>query len=149
MKTKKPESVKVIGWTWVILGLMLLWIGGFSVILADAGELDKAGIAETIAPWVQLVIGCIAIPSAILFMRQNRISRKILLTLSWLLTVGIIGVGVGWLIVFSQNSPEPAIIAWMLSGFILVMFIYGIPMFFMLKALHGRLPRDAFEHSKK
>jgi heme A synthase len=119
------------------------------VFLTVAGELDRADIAQTIAPWIQLVFGCIAIPSAILFMRQNRISRKILLTLSWLLTVGIIGVGVGWLIVFSQNSPEPVIALWMLSGFILVMLFYGVPTYFMLKALHSRLLRDAFEQNGK
>jgi hypothetical protein len=155
---KRPTCVSVIGWTWIILGTLMV----FSSILAllswnMIGENAKADpefqqnmhrimkyfsyIAVT-----QLLVVIIGLVSGINFLKLKSWSRIILEILTWLFILFIVGFGIywefGWLKMTSGIGPKGFDIMGAVMG-VVIIAIYGVPLGIMLKYLRGDIVKNA------
>lgn len=159
-----PTSIKVIGWTAIILSITLMFTGFFrfyvhekTMARIESGYFGNMGyqnssdlinavdrVFEITRPisYVQIVLGIILLSSAILFMNLRKWARLVLEAFGWLFLavlplLATFSIFV-WLSVFTNESlaNQNSIIVFLKwLGPIITIFVSGILMAILLKAV--------------
>ena len=97
---------------------------------------------------IQIGAGIVGLISGINFLKLKSWSRTVLEILTWLLLIYCIGFGIFW--AFSwishniEESPSGFTIIGVVMG-VMIICIYGVPLFIMLKYLRGNKVKTAME----
>lgn len=169
----RPTAVSVIGWSWIVLGLLMVVSGGLG--LAMVWLMAALGISpqvlQTTGPgalgvsdWVarhlvslsvwQGVIGAVVLYIAIVFMRMQAWARTVLEVLTWAALAYTLGSGVYfayiWLWGGAQSAPLarqigiPNLRAIGIVADVVVTVIFAVPTYVMARYLRAPVVRDAF-----
>ena len=155
---KRPTCVTVIGWAWIVVGVLmgLSAMMGLLLTIASGGmpEASQAGARGMPDLWrllpllviCQMGVAVLGVVSGINFLKLRRWSRCVLEVLSWLLLLFIVGFGVFWLSSWLSASTGGAPPVFALVGAamgVVITGVYAVPLAIMLKYLRGPKVRSA------
>jgi lysylphosphatidylglycerol synthetase-like protein (DUF2156 family) len=170
-QAKRPSSVSVIAWTWIITGGFAVFSGIMSLLMLAAmpglqSELPYApGMPQDFGfmtsmfryfGWLvlaQLVLAAVAIVAGIQFLQLRAWSRTALEILSWISLIYVVGFGLFWISTWSTITGEFAqqgapfdMETFRVAGLAVAIFItlaFAIPLGIMIKYLRGKAIREA------
>lgn len=150
---KRPTCVSVIGWAWIVIGVLMCLSSVFMLammmaddMLKEARDMSFLFYIFPLLAVVQVGAGILAIVSGINFLKLKSWSRIVLEVLTWIFLVVIIVYMVLWSLIWflfpSGFHPTGflivlAIMAVVISG------IYAVPLIIMLKYLRGPKVKNA------
>lgn len=173
VRTSRPTAVSVIGWSWVVLGGLMVVSGGLGLAMAwlmtvlgiSAQALQTTGLGELgLSGWVarhlmplsvwQGVIGAVVLYVAIMFMRLQAWARAVLEVLTWATLAYTVGSGVYfayvWLggghqsVAFARQMGIPNLRTVGVVADIVVTVVFAVPTYVMARYLRAPAVRDAF-----
>lgn len=169
---ERPTSVTVIGWIWIVLGILMFLSAGMGLLAFVA---QRAMIADMPSPpeelpgmhgviWrlfqyfhifaaVQILLAALIIVAGIHFLKLRAWARTCLEVVSWLGLTYVLGFGAFWLFMWVSMStqigeiPEPFpgdAFAWVgvMMG-IVVITTSAVPLIVVIKFLRGATIRNA------
>lgn len=143
----RPTAVSVVGWVWLILGVMLA-LGGMAATAMFVGvpEARSARGILTIGPAVvEMPMGVLGFIAARAYLRLIPWSRVALEVLSWLLLGVMLASAVG---MFLRAWPAGQFGSWMMVGVgLLSALMYGAPIGLMIRSLRSQKVRSAMGQS--
>ena len=168
---KRPTSVSVIAWTWIITGGFMAFSGIMGLLMFAAipslpSQLQAPNMPQGFGfmmgmfgyfGWLvaaQLVLAVVAIVAGIQFLKLRPWARAALEILSWISLIYVVGFGVFWVSTWSlmtgqfpqqQDAPFDMetfrIIGLAMGAFITLTF--AVPLAIMIKYLRGKVIREA------
>ena len=162
---KRPTCVTVIGWAWIIIGILMC----FSAVMALAsiaiiGQISATQPAASqkmpgifrlekrffpLLAVVQLGVAVFGIISGVNFLKLKAWSRNALEILTWLALVFVISFMIFWVASWLWGTTSSrAPIGFSIMGAVMgigVSAFYGVPFVIMLKFLRGDKVRAAFK----
>lgn len=151
---KRPTSVTVIGWAWIIIGGLMCLSAAMalfgSVMMGQMPQHDiKDPLFFRMIPFlaiVQVGLAALGLVSGINFLKLKAWARSALEALTWLLLLCILGFMVFWIInwvsMTSGHGPRGFDVMGVVMG-IVITAIYGVPLGIMVKYLRGARVKDA------
>jgi hypothetical protein len=131
-KNKRPMCITVIGWFWIIIGVVI-FLGSvmmlFSFFVVRIDQINQS----ILIPLVLIPISILIIASGISFLKLKPWTRKILEILSWLAIILSFGDGIFGVVHLSSYKP----LLW--DG------LFCIPFAIIIKYLRGNTVKNSFE----
>lgn len=169
---KRPTSVSVIAWTWIVTGAFMVFSGIMSLLMVSAmpsltSQLPHApnmpqGVGLMMGMfryfgWLiaaQLVLAVVAIVAGYEFLKLRPWARAGLEILSWISLIYVVGFGVFWLSTWSTMTgqlPQQQDVPFDMATFrivglavaAVVTLAFAIPLGIMIKYLRGKVVREA------
>lgn len=151
---KRPTCVSVIGWVWIILGVLMCFSAAMailsSIVIGDMAHNDPdTPFIFKIFPLVavvQIIVAVIGLVSGINFLKLKAWARSILEILTWAMILFVIGFsGFAFFYIYSTSSLQPSFGFGILELIFMIVIIgtYGVPLGIMLKYLKGEKVRSA------
>ena len=171
--SRRPTAVSVIGWSWIVLGLLMAVSGVLG--LAMAWLMAALGISPQtlqmtgprglgVSDWVarhlvplsvwQGVIGAAVLYVAVMFMRVQEWARTVLEVLTWVTLAYTIGSGVYFAYVLLGGGAQSETLARQIGvpdlravgivADVVVTVIFAVPTYVMARYLRAPVVRDAF-----
>jgi hypothetical protein len=170
----RPTAVGVIGWSWVVLGTLMVLGGGLGLAMAwlmselgiSAQSLNTTGLGGLgLSGWVarhlvpmsmwQGVIGAVVLYIAIMFLRLRPWARTVLEVLTWVTLAYTVGSGLYFAYVWLANGAERAELARQMGittdlrtiGIVtdaVVTVVFAVPTYLMARYLRAGPVREAF-----
>jgi hypothetical protein len=168
---KRPASVSVIAWTWIVTGAFMVFSGIMSLLMFAAmpsltSQLPHSpnmpqGVGLMMGMfryfgWLvaaQLVLAVVAIVAGYEFLKLRPWARAALEILSWISLIYVVGFGVYWLSAWSTMTGQfpqqdvPFDMATFrtvgLAVAAVVTLAFAVPLGIMIKYLRGKVVREA------
>jgi len=150
---KRPTSVTVISWAWIIIGALMFFSGAMAIFAnnlasSNLSDIDKPLMMKLfpVMALIQMCIAAIGFYSGIRFLKLVQWARLYLEILTWIVALFLIGFMIFFFTQLSSFGVEEApgqidIVMYVMSS--VIFLVYGFPLFFMLRALRSEKVRKA------
>lgn len=156
---KRPTSISIIGWLWIILGTWMLFSGmvgflafqfqskaeGYQRVLQGPGMAAMMFRHFTAIASVQACVAIVGIVAGIQFLRLRAWARTVIEIMSWLGLIFVMGLGITILtILWTQRNPNDTVgIAIGLAIGANIFVVFGAVLLWMIRYLRSPEVRSA------
>lgn len=127
MHIKRPTSVSVIGWFFIVIGTLSITSGGLAFLVSISQDIPQQqgfGIVLT----AQVLIAAVAVYAGVRFLKGSRSMRYVLEAIAWLLLAAIV-------LFYMKMAPnfmsEPIAIALVVLNFITFAGPFAMTIYFL------------------
>ena len=137
---ERPTAVSVVGWAWIVIGGLALLSSLLNLFLlaTDAPQAFGSWLPAALA--AQCLLGAVGLYGGIRFLRLDERARKVLEYMTSAFAVLLVASAIGG-VVFVAPDLDSSLVLALFAAFMLA--LYGVPLFFMLKALRSQKVKDA------
>ncbi len=157
---KRPTSITVIGWAWIVIGGLMLISSVPALFMSVSLNSDPSFQEQEDIPFVfryfvyfaflQCLFSVVGIISGVNLLKMKLWARNALEILSWILLVSLVFFLIYWSInwlSFQEEIPDDSSSYIGLIMAIMITSIYGVPLIIMIRKLRSKLFKDVFTTS--